>query len=423
MQKQIRPDLLKKRLICCLCSAAIAITASLSLAGESHTESLLSSFGFNERRFTEEVKEYLGIPYRKGGTTKKGMDCSGFARTIYDRLLGIDLPQSSADQFRSQELDKIDTRELQTGDLVFFGGGKKKKHINHVGVYLSNGQFIHASTSEGVMVSSLSDKYWRKRFVGSKRHHVLSSLEELGEKGSESLVEAQVFDGGALSFYSSTTKAPDSVAEKALVSQGQAYQATPLGDDDLSNEYREASFSHNLFDGFDLSFSAFHQRSGNTSYSASSLDGETRATATLGDPLLGSTRQGVTFAGDYRASDWLSLTPSITYFDQGGNGNLEVLPKRSFGLNTQLSSLDRRWSLSMLMHYNESDSRYSLNAFDNKLSSFDLAFKLGISLSDNLQMSILSKYDTSSSALRSPEDGTFSDSGGRDVAMMFAFSY
>jgi NlpC/P60 family len=423
MQKQIRPDLMKKRLICCLCSAAIAITASLSLAGESHTESLLSSFGLNERRFTEEVKEYLGIPYRKGGTTKKGMDCSGFARTVYDRLLGIDLPQSSADQFQSRELDKIDTRELQTGDLVFFGGGKKKKRINHVGVYLSDGQFIHASTSEGVMVSSLSDQYWRKRYVGSKRHHVLNSLEELGENRADSLVEAQVSDSGVLSFYASTSNKTDSLSENNLTPQVQAYQASPVGDYNASNEYREASFSHNLFDGFDLSLSAFHQSANRTSSITTSLIGEHSATAMLDDSLHGSSRQGLTFAGDYRASDWLILTPSITYFDQGGDDNLAFLPKRSFGLNTQLFSLDNRWSLSMLMNYNEGDSRNGLHAFDNKLNSFDLAFKLGISLTDNLQMSIMSKYDNRSSALRSPDDGLLNDSGGGDVAMMFAFSY
>jgi NlpC/P60 family len=422
MQKQIRPDLMKKRLICCLCSATIAITASLSLAAESHTESLLSSFGLNEQRFTEEVKEYLGIPYRKGGTTKKGMDCSGFARTVYDRLLGIDLPQSSSDQFRSQELDKIDTRELQTGDLVFFGSGKKNRRINHVGVYLTDGQFIHASTSEGVMVSSLSDKYWRKRYVGSKRHQVLSSIEELGEKGSESLVQAQVYDSGALSLYANTSNSADSFAEKALLHPGQTYQA-PLSDSDLSNQYWEASFSHNLFNGFGLSLSAFHQRSDSNSCSTSSLIEDHHTTAAFGDPPLGSSRQGLTFAGDYRASDWLSFTPSITYFDQGGDDTTEALPKRSFGLNTQLFSLDNRWSLSMLMNYNEGDSRNSTHAFDNRLNSFDLAFKLGISLSDNLHMSIMSKYDNGSSAQRSLDEGVLNDSGGGDVAMMFAYSY
>jgi hypothetical protein len=77
----------------------------------------------------------------------------------------------------------------------------------------------------------------------------------------------------------------------------------------------------------------------------------------------------------------------------------------------------------MLMNYNEGDSRNGLQAFDNKLNSFDLAFKLGISLSDNLQMSIMSKYDTGSSALRALEEGALGDSGGGDVAMMFAFSY
>ncbi len=143
---------------------------------EGPSEFSLSSIGLSEQKFEDEVKEYLGTPYRKGGTTRKGMDCSGFARTVYDELLGLELPHSSGDQFRSSELQKIDASELQAGDLVFFANKKKKRsnqRINHVGVYLSDGQFIHASSSEGIIVSSLDEKYWKMRFVGSKRHLAL----------------------------------------------------------------------------------------------------------------------------------------------------------------------------------------------------------------------------------------------------------
>ncbi len=178
MQRQIRPYPFSRSLICTVCCVIIAISTSRAWAVQHKPDSVLSSIGVSERQFRDEVEEYLGTPYRRGGTTKNGMDCSGFARTVYDRFLGIDLPHSSGDQFQHSELQKINTRELQAGDLVFFASKtKKKKRINHVGIYLSNGQFIHASSSEGIIVSNLDEKYWRNRFVGSKRPVNLSSAE------------------------------------------------------------------------------------------------------------------------------------------------------------------------------------------------------------------------------------------------------
>ena len=121
---------------------------------------------FPEEKLQEEMKEYLGIPYRSGGTSLKGMDCSGFARTIYANLFGIELPHNSAAQFSFPKLQEIDEDELQTGDLVFFS---RKKHINHVGVYLGDGNFIHATNGNGIMISSLDDQHWKTRMVGTKR--------------------------------------------------------------------------------------------------------------------------------------------------------------------------------------------------------------------------------------------------------------
>ncbi len=120
------------------------------------------------------MKEYLGIPYRSGGTSLNGMDCSGFARTIYANLFGIDLPHNSAAQFSFPKLQKIDEDELQTGDLVFFS---RKKRINHVGVYLGDGNFIHATNGSGITISSLDDQHWKSRMVGTKR---LMSFDKTG---------------------------------------------------------------------------------------------------------------------------------------------------------------------------------------------------------------------------------------------------
>jgi hypothetical protein len=113
----------------------------------------------------ESVDEWYGVRYRKGGTTKGGIDCSGFSYAVYLAAYGIALPRVSREQYRISR--KISTTELQEGDLVFFnttGGG-----VSHVGVYLGNSKFIHASVSKGVMVNSLFENYYVKRFIGAGR--------------------------------------------------------------------------------------------------------------------------------------------------------------------------------------------------------------------------------------------------------------
>lgn len=113
----------------------------------------------------ENVDDWYGVRYRSGGNTKSGVDCSGFTLAIYSAVYGIALPRISRDQYRISR--KISTTELQEGDLVFFntnGSG-----VSHVGIYLGNNKFIHASVSKGVMVSDLFESYYLKRFYGAGR--------------------------------------------------------------------------------------------------------------------------------------------------------------------------------------------------------------------------------------------------------------
>lgn len=174
MPRQIcLPDLFKTSIALLLSCAVISISAHTAFATERKYGSPLTSFGFTDRQFETKVKEYLDIPYKPGGATKKGMDCSGFSKTVYSKLFGIELPHNSVGQFRLNALRKIDGKQMQPGDLIFFANAKRKR-INHVGVYLSGRKFIHASSSQGIVVSSLDEEYWRNRFVGSKRHVALS---------------------------------------------------------------------------------------------------------------------------------------------------------------------------------------------------------------------------------------------------------
>lgn len=166
-------NIFKTSIAILLSSALITISCATAFATERQYGSPHTSFGFTNKQFENKVKEYLDVPYRAGGTTKRGMDCSGFSKTVYSKFFGIELPHSSVDQFRLSALRKIDATQLKPGDLIFFAN-KKKRKVNHVGVYLSGKKFIHASSSQGIMVSSLDDDYWRNRFIGSKRHVALN---------------------------------------------------------------------------------------------------------------------------------------------------------------------------------------------------------------------------------------------------------
>ncbi|MDO5570243.1 MAG: NlpC/P60 family protein [Bacteroidales bacterium] len=120
-----------------------------------------------DANFFIEASQWLGTPYRYGGTSKKGADCSGFVNAFYKDYYKIDLQRSSSSIFY-QNCSAISRKSLSTGDLIFFAFGKSKS-INHVGIYLKNDRFIHSTTSKGVVVSSLNDPYYKKGYKESGR--------------------------------------------------------------------------------------------------------------------------------------------------------------------------------------------------------------------------------------------------------------
>lgn len=111
------------------------------------------------------ARKYMGVPYVWGGTTPSGFDCSGFIYYVYAQN-GVALPRTSAEQYGAgQSVSKAD---LKPGDLVFFE--TYKPGPSHVGIYLGNGQFIHASSGGGkVLVSNLSSTYYTEHYIGSRR--------------------------------------------------------------------------------------------------------------------------------------------------------------------------------------------------------------------------------------------------------------
>ncbi|MBK7762411.1 MAG: C40 family peptidase [Bacteroidetes bacterium] len=107
----------------------------------------------------------MNVPYKLGGNTKEGIDCSGFVYMIYNRVYEKKVPRTSIKLFDACK--KIPTHKLQEGDLVFFK--LNEKEVSHVGIYLTHSQFVHASVSKGVIISSLSESYYARAFVSGGR--------------------------------------------------------------------------------------------------------------------------------------------------------------------------------------------------------------------------------------------------------------
>lgn len=119
----------------------------------------------NRDRVLIEIVSMLGIPYEYGGSDAHGMDCSAFTAAVYRAAVQIPLPRSTADQFTEGE--DVPRDRLRFGDLVFFNTTGESP--SHVGVYIEDDLFAHASVSFGVTISSMESAYYADRFVGARR--------------------------------------------------------------------------------------------------------------------------------------------------------------------------------------------------------------------------------------------------------------
>lgn len=119
----------------------------------------------NNLDLLRKIDEWWGTKYCMGGSTKNCIDCSAFTSVIMRDVYGIALPRTAQEQYDQSERIVLD--DLKEGDLVFFHTSGRA--ISHVGVYIANNKFLQASTSGGVTITDLNDKYWQPRFRGAGR--------------------------------------------------------------------------------------------------------------------------------------------------------------------------------------------------------------------------------------------------------------
>lgn len=120
-----------------------------------------------KQKFLEEIVSYLNTPYLYGGESRRGIDCSAFTQKVFRNSLEIKIPRTAREQYRTWEIFK-NKNELKFGDLVYFNTSRRY-FPGHVGIYLDNNLFAHASSSKGVIVSSLANSYYSSKFVGANR--------------------------------------------------------------------------------------------------------------------------------------------------------------------------------------------------------------------------------------------------------------
>jgi hypothetical protein len=338
--------------------------------------------------FQSEVDKYLGIPYIRGGATEKGFDCSGFVRQVYKEFFGIDLPHKSSSQSSLPFLQKIDRSELLTGDLVFFSTTGKNKRINHVGIYLSDGRFIHAAKG-GVTISSLDNSYWKARFFVAKR------------VGNDDIWNRAVFDKGSeeglsavYQKYSSLFNLLSDPNERPYTFGVYPYYSVYSNDDEYSLGY-EITWGASIANGSIMPrFTAFQKYSGFQSYSDNIpyyLEHDGIDLEAVSDRL---SYQGMHFAAALgKNDDGFSLTPSFTYYDTGYDLDKRRLQRFTYGIDLEISPVNKSWLFAMGMKYSEytfSDNLTSLNNSNEFNSPMNFSFTYLHRLNESAYLSFTS---------------------------------
>jgi lipoprotein Spr len=158
-------------LIISSCSSSVRFTSNNANTANSPKSEKSNKQNYNKNiqndvfsdNLVKEAESWIGTPYKYGGESRNGVDCSGFVLQVYTAL-GVRIPRTSNQQY--DYVKKIDFDDKKTGDLIFFS---KNSKINHVGIYLGSGEMIHASSNNGVVKQLIDDYYFGDKIVGVGR--------------------------------------------------------------------------------------------------------------------------------------------------------------------------------------------------------------------------------------------------------------
>jgi cell wall-associated NlpC family hydrolase len=151
-------------ILVCSCGTSKSFTKSDSYTAYSQKLGVKLN-GTEDIELLKSMVEWKGVPYKYGGSSKKGTDCSGFVGSVYKEVYGKQLKRTSVDMVENVRF--VSKKELKAGDILFFKINSRK--ISHVGIYIANNKFIHASTKNGVVVSDLSQDYYADSFYKGGR--------------------------------------------------------------------------------------------------------------------------------------------------------------------------------------------------------------------------------------------------------------
>lgn len=142
----------------------VILGSSLTISGCRSARPAIDRQNAMVNRLMQQYDSWEGTPYRLGGITKSGVDCSAFIQQVMKAAFNVDLPRTTRQQINFGS--GVNPRRMKTGDIVFFQTGR---NTLHVGILLNDGNFMHAGTSTGVTIAHLGENYWRQRFIRARR--------------------------------------------------------------------------------------------------------------------------------------------------------------------------------------------------------------------------------------------------------------
>ncbi|WP_251622680.1 C40 family peptidase [Odoribacter lunatus] len=164
MKNRILLLIIGAALFCSSCSSHRHLSTSSSASKLSEKLNFTVSPKDKNLPLYTEAANWLGVPYKYGGNTVNGVDCSGLVSNIYRKVYQLKIERTVAGMY-NKNCRKIPRSSLQPGDLVFFNTAKKGKSASHVGIFLKNNIFIHATTHSGVRLSTLDEAYYKKSWI------------------------------------------------------------------------------------------------------------------------------------------------------------------------------------------------------------------------------------------------------------------